>query len=129
MLRAQCTMIENGKQVSEPEQVLKKLDDSIAELSKIPDERQAGLMIEVLLPGRMALLVAAGKPDEARRAARDAIGGPAVPSPDTLRRMALVSVRHSSIISRSLASMKAQLAWAPSLARPSHCGAQSTVAK
>ncbi len=93
LLRAQCLLAEQGRPMGDPGFAIDRLDLAIREIEKVQRPDVVRAMVEQLLPGRVSLLVAAGRRAEALgEVQRILVLDPAV-SPDVARRLAAVSAR------------------------------------
>lgn len=93
LLRAQCMTAETGRPLPDPAGALTRLDRAIEQISLLPDPATARDMLSQLQPGRVALLVLAGRKPEAIDAARAILSAQPPPSPETARRIAALSAR------------------------------------
>lgn len=93
LLRAQCMSAETGRPLPDPVGALTRLDRAIEQITLLPDPATARDMLSQLQPGRVALLVLAGRKPEAIDAARAILATQPPPSPETARRLAALSAR------------------------------------
>ncbi len=92
-LRAQALIIESGRRVASPADVLKQLEETSDRIESLKNPTLSQIARRSLLPARVALLADAGRKSEAAALIEQAAADAQSLDPDLARRLAAVSAR------------------------------------